>query len=127
MDGTWYLPDFSINEWNSYVEIKGQEPSSKEVEKCKRLNEGSNRTVLLIYGQPYPKEYKVVAYDGETLCEDGQFLQCRKCDGIWVTGDYSGLSLDQKARSCDKCPDKYPVLSDQIQEAFTRIRAFRFS
>lgn len=127
MDGTWYLPDFSINDWNGYVEIKGREPSSEEVEKCKSLNKGSDRTVLLIYGQPYPKEYKVIVYNGKTLCEDGQFLQCRRCDGIWVAGDYSGLSLDTKAMSCEKCPDKYPVFSDQLQEAFAQARTFHFS
>jgi hypothetical protein len=39
-DGLWYLPDFFVEEWDCWIEIKGSKPIEEEVLKCARLAEG---------------------------------------------------------------------------------------
>ena len=50
-DATCYLPDFFIPEWNIYLEIKGEEPSPEEKEKCQQLSNGTGKIVLLMAGE----------------------------------------------------------------------------
>lgn len=43
----WYLPDFWLPDHNSWLEIKGQHPTSEETEKCKALALGTMKVVYL--------------------------------------------------------------------------------
>ena len=38
LDGTYYLPDFWLPEQKCWIEVKGQEPTKKEIEKCQHLS-----------------------------------------------------------------------------------------
>jgi hypothetical protein len=56
----WYLPDFRVREWNTWVEIKPEKPNTWhdgepkiEYLKCQKLAELSRMPVMLIGGQPY--------------------------------------------------------------------------
>lgn len=50
LDGLWYLPDFWLPQQQCWVEIKGQEPTIEEENKCVRLQMHSNTLVHLFSG-----------------------------------------------------------------------------
>ncbi len=37
LNGVWYLPDFWIDCWDSFIEIKSDQPTNEEVVKCDLL------------------------------------------------------------------------------------------
>jgi len=67
IDGERYLPDFWINDWNCWVEIKpyilrknhvvDDDEENKSIERtfrlCRKLSDNKNEVVLLIGGSPY--------------------------------------------------------------------------
>jgi hypothetical protein len=63
IDGEWYLPDFSIRNGHSFVEIKGPPPTPEEKEKCHRLHKATNKTVTILSGQPSETGRAVVFCD----------------------------------------------------------------
>lgn len=52
LDGTPYLPDFYVREWDYFVEIKGADPTPEEQEKCRRLATESGKFVIIMVGPP---------------------------------------------------------------------------
>jgi len=52
LDGVRYLPDFWLPEFESWVEVKGEQPneSSKEIEKATRLVLASHKDVYIVSG-----------------------------------------------------------------------------
>jgi radical SAM superfamily enzyme YgiQ (UPF0313 family) len=52
LDGEWYLPDFWLPHSKTWVEIKGIDPVSIEVEKARRLSGQSGRDVIIAVGAP---------------------------------------------------------------------------
>lgn len=65
LNGEWYLPDFWINDWNCWVEIKPvihrfrdviknkDQDAEKTFRLCRKLSDHSDRVVLLIMGSPW--------------------------------------------------------------------------
>lgn len=43
LEGHWYLPDFWVEDWNTWIEIKGKLPSGEEHTKCRLLAESSGK------------------------------------------------------------------------------------
>ena len=41
LGGTWYLPDFWIDDWNAWLEVKGPTASEQEEAKCRLLSQAS--------------------------------------------------------------------------------------
>jgi hypothetical protein len=63
----WYLPDFWIEDWESYVEIKpvrdlSPQEKSDEDRKFRALNLQTQHMVILLEGSPYPDEYEATRY-----------------------------------------------------------------
>jgi hypothetical protein len=60
-NGVRYLPDFYFPEWDKYIEVK---PWSKmqpdELHKCGLLVQRSEKTVMLLRGNPWPGRYHIV-------------------------------------------------------------------
>lgn len=56
-DGTRYLPDFFIPRINTWIEVKGQEPTEEEIKKCKMLSRKCCY-VMLVVGIPEPQMYR---------------------------------------------------------------------
>lgn len=52
LNGIWYLPDFFISDHNDWIEVKGQEPTDEEKEKCNALARASDKSVLIVVGIP---------------------------------------------------------------------------
>lgn len=52
LNGIRYLPDFWLDKMNCYIEIKGKDPDVIEREKLVRLAASTNKSALMIIGQP---------------------------------------------------------------------------
>ncbi len=57
----WYLPDFWIPEWESFIEIKPQGEVDEEAsKKVALLSSQSDRLSFIVAGNPWPGEYGVI-------------------------------------------------------------------
>lgn len=97
----WYLPDFSIDTWGIFAEIKPFEPTPGEIQKCRLLARLSKRNVLLLSGQPVAPRGQLFGHDPELDYVDWAALAiCRRCPavvccvGARSDGDASHWQLD---------------------------------
>lgn len=60
VNGTPYLPDFWIEDWKTWVEIKPRNGTDKGVQLCKDLS--LHDRVMLIRGNPWPGEYELIMF-----------------------------------------------------------------
>lgn len=60
-NGTRYLPDFWIKKPGCWIEIKGESPTHEEVDKAGYLAAQTRQWVNIVYGNPWPGEYGVMA------------------------------------------------------------------
>ena len=51
-NGSLYLPDFRLIDWDCWVEVKGQTATKEDRSKCMSLGYGTGRPVLLLQGAP---------------------------------------------------------------------------
>ncbi|MDJ0599551.1 MAG: hypothetical protein QNJ37_11995 [Crocosphaera sp.] len=65
LNGTWYLPDFWVPDWKAFLEIKPQQPTKEQMDKCQSLSTLTSYRVLLIAGQPWIDEYTVFLFEPE--------------------------------------------------------------
>ena len=110
----YYLPDFWIPAWNAFVEIKGEEPTEDELEKCQSLRDGDygrkSKKVIMFIGDPMSQKglWFRNTYRGEVPMWNAKEIyltQCSNCLVVWAC-----------SRSCDsdrftlgageRCPDK---------------------
>jgi hypothetical protein len=52
LSGDRYKPDFWLLKHRTYLEIKGQRPTSREILRCEHLSEEARCTVLIAWGAP---------------------------------------------------------------------------
>jgi hypothetical protein len=150
LSGIWYLPDFWIADWNAWIEIKPIEPNADDYKKCLSLARQSQKTFLLVYGEPWAEE-ETSKYDihmfgpdpfqvekaiqpesmGEDVDDCGcrcQFATGRKCsDEIWlVSNDGCAFAIRPVPHERD---EKYPLVgawSSKLVQAFKLARSARF-
>lgn len=69
----WYLPDFFIPAWDTFVEIKPRGPLDDEaIGKGHLLALRSGKAVVVVAGNPWPGEYKAWLFPAsDDLAEDG--------------------------------------------------------
>ena len=66
----WYLPDFWLPERKQWLEIKGEEPSDRELALARDLSSASGRYVLIAVGPPDPdNDYLTSVWGQEPLSE----------------------------------------------------------
>jgi hypothetical protein len=137
LSGIWYLPDFFVGDWNCWIEIKGQDPSTVEAEKCRRLALQSKKKVLLLAGEPWAEEsephYNITLFDpidSERSSSGGwQFGQGRRCsEEIWLVNenDMSAFTLKSIPHERD---EKFPLIgtwANAIMAALEAARQARF-
>jgi len=92
LDGLWYLPDFRFDEYLSFIEIKGSEPSAREIELASRLaaaegglfkEEFRAQGVYILVGSEFPprkilrfaQDCKPRPSDGFIHWDDDHYLQ----------------------------------------------------
>lgn len=86
LDGAWYLPDFLILRWNLFVEVKPENPTPFEIERCARLSAVTERPVLMVCGAPTERRGRLFV-DGAELPGNATFVQCRRCGMLAIARD----------------------------------------
>lgn len=138
LSGVWYLPDFWIESWDSYFEVKGDVPDNEEVKKCNLLSKESGKQVLLAYGRCDKKDHRIIYFNGGD--ENSEFddeiftiVQCRRCPNIFLVNDYSGFSIGHpKAKEYmrnnqrHECVDRLPLMHLEVERSFDIAKAYRF-
>lgn len=136
LSGTPYLPDFWVESWQAWIEIKGPEPQPVEIEKCRLLSEASGKRVLLIYGEPWidgdEPHYDMVLFtvpeDHRHMTKGWEFGEGRRNSReVWlVSEDHGAFALNPVPHPGDH---KYPLsgsFAHQIVDALSQARAARF-
>lgn len=123
----WYLPDFKVN--GIWVEVKPGEPSGLEIEKCRCLQDGTEETVLIVCGNPWPGEY-FIRWVGMVIDHvKFEFATNRHCGGLAVRdGEFF---IPMCLITCKPCGihdmDQEDWQADaKIHQAFSAARAARF-
>lgn len=91
----WYLPDFWIPEWNTFVEIKPVEATDAEIEKANSLHLESDQTVLIVQGQPWIDEYFIAPFVGRQRLRPSEFSFCASCEAICLVDCDSGCAVNK--------------------------------
>jgi hypothetical protein len=136
LNGTGYLPDFWVPDWNAWVEIKGPKPTPEEIDKCRLLSEASGKLVLLVSGDPWiegeRKLYDVMLFskpeDHRHMSEGWEFGEGRRNSReIWlVSDDLGAFTLNSIPHDGDH---KYPLSGSYaytIVEGLKAARGARF-
>jgi hypothetical protein len=131
-----YLPDFYVEPWRSWVEIKSGDPSPEERAKCRLLSDTTNQFVLLLAGEPYPARYHAFLcvpkdhpwpYAPEDFIGPGQLAQSRHGHGLWfVEPMAAAICLDHTDISKAEDSSDMPLLTEKLQQAFDAARSARF-
>lgn len=136
LSGTWYLPDFWVEDWNTWIEVKGKSPSAEEAKRCELLARSSGQLVLLLAGDPWTEndvnEYDITLFghrDDEWNSTSGwEFGEGRHCsDEIWLVSDRLGAFTLRAVHQ--ERGDKGPLtgsFAGTISAALARARGARF-
>lgn len=136
LSGTWYLPDFWVDDWDTWIEIKGKAASVEEAQKCELLSQAFGKNVLLLTGDPWidndKNMYDITLFGRKEFDHSGtsgwEFGEGRRCpDEIWLVSDhYGAFTLKPVAHERD---DKYPLsgcYAASITAALALARGARF-
>lgn len=121
LDGTPYLPDFWIESWKLWVEIKPKvfAEQSKGHDRCISLSKLNSCRCLLVSGNPWREEHDVI------VCEDGYTIFLGEFGEINPRqADFVGFAVLNNLEG-----NWYPLDSfDQplLDEAFSVARSARF-
>ena len=121
LDGTPYLPDFWIETWKSWVEIKPmvRDEQSKGHDRCIDLSKMTSSRCLLLSGTPWRQEHDVI------VCEDGYTVFLGELAEInaWKP-QFVGLAVMSK--DAESWHPLDCIESNMLDEAFARARSARF-
>lgn len=118
----WYLPDFLLPDANTWIEVKGKDPSGEEIFKVKQLCTKTEQPALIVVGTPreersYIKLLLHILY-GKNKCgvqsiipdydTDGWFALGRKNNALWVE-TYSTATCLNPSLDDGKYPTTIPL------------------
>lgn len=148
LDGEWYLPDFWLQEFEMFVEIKAEAPTEAEIAKAEALHKYSRKRVILIAGSPGIETYQIIEWrDGKRAGHgvpvemfngdievDCCFLSCRRCENSVIaclSEKDMYMSWDELLPPGEKCSrrdcgDRYPVISRRMKAAYEAAQNSRF-
>lgn len=129
-DGTPYLPDFYLPDFDRWVEIKGEYPTAKEQQIALEFTKTGRRYVLF-YGPCGHEEHSAFSFQrqgGEWVAWDEQgcgFAACCRCEiGVWLRSEHAAtLWLDCNPH-CET--DRWPIATRAMFDAYTRAKGARF-
>lgn len=141
LDGVYYLPDFWLPEQKCWVEIKGQEPTREEHEKCFKLMKHANpkskqnteniasyeKRVFLFAGDiPLPDEqgskscwsaYGYHCAESSYLLAFCGWVECPFCCKVDIT---AGGTIDDLSCRCVKKYIRIEAIEDILGDTFCR-------
>ena len=91
----WYLPDFWLPEFMSFVEIKGDRPTNAELKKARAIRDDVGRAIFVFHGIPtefYNRKSITVRMTGGTATT--VIPENPGVGFLWDCGDSSGGSCD---------------------------------
>lgn len=91
LGGDWYLPDFFVPEINSFVEIKGVEPTYGERAKARKLAIHTQKNILILIGGPSPVSTKHMMFiPPKTQAEWESCVHPKLVEWGWYLGNFTG-------------------------------------
>lgn len=143
-DGTTYLPDFYIEDFDCYFEVKGNDDNLviEEAKKAKQLSL-TGKKVLLAIGAPSPVTPNILYLnrtDGleiEQILEDpdyrGRIMEDRRDKEVyWFsseqkdTGSFSCICALSKPSPSWTDHDRYPLIHNKVQVAYEKAQNYKF-
>jgi hypothetical protein len=143
LDGVWYLPDFWLPDLQCWIEIKGQEPTDKELDMLGDLANATQKDAHLFFGDVQippaidslgwsitisPFEYNGNKTFSRTWDWHPMWTICPHCDAIGITnmGRTSRLPC-----GCSQTHDyteniEYNACASRLISAYTAARQARF-
>jgi hypothetical protein len=122
--GARYLPDFLLPKNDIWVEIKPSNPETGYLIKLTDFAWNLGKRLLLLRGDsPHPGEFEAELFEYGTVFTDAEFLDCRRCDGVWIGGDGWAHSL---RCTCSLDRWTYPVGNDRVLKSLSAARSARF-
>lgn len=127
-----YLPDFWLPHIRTFVEVKGEEPTEAEQQKCRELSLGTGCGVLVSFGLhcpdgSYGHGESMVMFRGGNGCWDHAYwwCECRRCGfiGAEFEGRSARLPCDCEPSCCDK---DYNYDSPRLRRAYRAALSERF-
>ncbi len=134
LDGLRYLPDFKVDAWHAFVEVKpDRRPTAEEEEKARRLAWAADETVLLLCGNPWPGEHRIFVFEANGGVEkDGSIAECLTCFGYYVVGVtaegiwWHRLTSESGCPNCDYRSARWSYVGPSLRPAFEAARGARF-
>jgi len=138
LEGCWYLPDFWVEDWRVWIEVKGASPVLPDDahDKCSRLCRASKTNVLLLSGEPWADErrnhYDITLFTNKIPDHDGTsgwgFGEGRRCaDEIWLVSDeYGAFTLKAVAHERDGKDPLSGMYAGSVISALAAARGARF-
>jgi hypothetical protein len=121
-----YLPDFWVEGWRMFLEIKGVEPTDEERQKCADLAQAAECDVLLAVGAP-EERFQLLWFDRDGE-RDGLYAIARdrfSPAGFWlVCDDEAGANWIGPNKTVFM--PKGPMFSGALEAAFAAARSARF-
>ena len=141
-NGMFYLPDFFIPSWDSFVEIK---PNNRFVynDKCFYLARDSGKKVIMFAGEPYAygildscteSHYRTAIFypDGGVDCGilescDGPIVLriCQECGGFTLTDNRDNHEHLGEPKG-DRCFERLGYFDSKLLSAYTHASQARF-
>jgi len=120
-----YLPDFWLHELQLFFEVKGQQPTAEEADKCAELAVSTEKDFLIAVGPP-DERHNIIWFDREGRREGEYFLaqdRITEC-GFWLVDDL-GRGVNIGPRKTWIAP-RGAMLSGALETATAMARAERF-
>lgn len=125
----YYLPDFWLPDLHCFIEVKGQEPTDEEQQKCIALARETRSLVLLLAGMPDTLPHGLAYYIHRDYgLQDGlpaHFIQCAHCGMVGIEADTQEQSDAVRFIPCD-CQATVRHNADVIRRSVFAARAARF-
>lgn len=125
-----YLPDFWLPDQKCWIEIKGGEPTEKEIEKAHKLSEYSKFPVYIFFEMP--NEDGNLSGNGAYLCDvygwdnSHQWCECPKCGKIGIEFEGRASRLSCRCFNEERDGKMYNAGSDKLSLAYKSARQARF-
>lgn len=118
LGGVRYLPDFLLPEQQCWIEIKGQELTEQEWEKCLQFQAQSEKPLYILIGTPggesiendwphFKASYVGIGLKNSERREGYIWTKCLQCKAVGMCPDYEHFRpMDTFELFCD-CHEKY--------------------
>jgi hypothetical protein len=125
-----YLPDFWLPGIGRWLEVKGSEPTPREVRLCEELAQASGSEVLLAIGGPEPRGQIIwFGRDDPEIGPDDRFyfLADRRDEEVFWLMAHAGHFATAVGPSRERSDhDRAPVINAQLKAAYDAASSARF-